>query len=239
MSIAAATPDKLDINRVIRRTIEVLRRNWRSLLRPALLYLFLPTVVVGVLQPHAGPFGSVVGAHPATPLLSLLLLIPYTLFQGGLIRLTSADLKAEAISTDEAMAVGRRRLWPLFGLYLLAGLGIGLGFVLLIVPGVILALAWSVVGPVLIEEDRPVMQTFGRSAELTRGTRLNIFGVLLTFLVFELLGSLVVALVGALLPGLIRDAALWPAYSAVLTVIAGVLVPVIYDELRNLKAAAA
>lgn len=234
MSIAAATPDKLDINRVIRRTIEVLQRNWRSLLRPALLYLYLPGVVVGALQPDAAPFAT----HPAAPLLSLLLLIPYAAFEGGLIRLTIADLRAEAISTDEAMAVGRRRLWPLLGLYLLTGLAVGLGFLLLIVPGVILALAWSVVGPVLIEENRPVMETFGRSAELTRGTRLNIFGVFLTLLVFEVIASLVTILISAPFPGLIGGALLWPAYSAVVTAVAGVLVPVIYDELRTLKQAA-
>jgi hypothetical protein len=230
MSIAAATPDKLAIDRVIHRTIQVLQRNWRSLMRPALLYLYLPGLVVGLVR---GPSG----APAVASLLSLLMLIPYTLFQGGLIRLTIADLRAEAISTDEAMAVGRRRLWPLFGLYLLTGLGVALGCLLLVVPGVLLALAWCVVGPVLIEEDRRVLQTFGRSAELTRGSRLNIFGVMLTLLVFEVIGVVALVLVAAPFPGLFGVVLLSPAYSALVTTVTGVVAPVIYDELRNLKPA--
>jgi hypothetical protein len=228
--------DKLDINRVIQRTIAVLQRNWRSLLRPALLFLYLPEIVVGALQPHRGPFGQSLGMHPALPLVGLLALIPYALFHGGLIRLTVADLRTEAVSTDEAMAEGRRRLWPLLGLYLLAGLGIGLGFLLLIVPGLMLATAWSVVGPVLIEERIPVMDTFRRSAELTRGSRLNIFGVGLTLLVFQLIGSLAASVVSAPLPALLSGALVWPLWSSVVSLVAGVAATVTYDELCGLKA---
>jgi hypothetical protein len=235
MTIVDAAEDKLDINRVIRRTIAVLQHNWRSLLRPALLFLYLPEIVVGALQPHRGPFGQGLGMHPAAALVGLLALIPYALFHGGLIRLTVADLRAEAISTDEAMAEGRRRLWPLLGLYLLAGLGIGLGFCLLIVPGLMLATAWSVVGPVLIEERRPVMDTFHRSAELTRGSRLNIFGVGLTLVVLQLIGVLAASVVSAPFPALLSGALIWPLWSTVFSVVAGVVAAVAYDEVRHLE----
>ncbi|CAN7549636.1 hypothetical protein LJR225_004008 [Phenylobacterium sp. LjRoot225] len=235
MTIVDAAQAKLDINRVIRRTLEVLQRNWRSLLRPALLFLYLPGIVVGALEPHRGPFGQGLGIHPALPLVALLALIPYTLFHGGLIRLTVADLRAEAISTEEAMAVGRRRLWPLLGLSLLAGLGVALGLVLLIVPGVMLATAWSVAGPTLIEERRPVMETFGRSAELTRGSRLNIFGVGLILVVVQLVGSLAVSVVSAPFPALLSGALIWPLWSSAISIAAVAASAVIYDELSSLK----
>ena len=45
--------------------------------------------------------------------------------------------------------------------------------------GILLALAWSMAPPVLIEERRPLGACFGRSAELTRGSRLYIFGLAL------------------------------------------------------------
>lgn len=236
MSLAAVDQQKLEINRVVGRTVEVLQRNWRSLVRPALLYLYLPGVLVGALDPQRGPFGYTSGAHAAAPLISLLALIPYTIIFGGLIRLAVADLRAEAISTDEAMAVGRARLWPLLGLSLLTGLGIGLGMLLLIVPGVMLATAWAVNGAVLIEERRPVMETFRRSAELTRGSRLNIFGVGLLFLVLHLVGAMAAALVSAPFPRLIGSALVWPIPTAVIGVVGAVVVAVIYEELRNLKA---
>lgn len=233
MSLGAVDAAKLDIGRVIQRTIEVLRRLWRSLLQPALLLLYLPGVIVGALSPHgARPFEMTPPFHPAWPLLSLLALIPYAAFQGGLIRLVLADLNAEAVSTGEAMSVGRERLWPLLGLYILMGLGIGLLTILLIVPGVIAALAWCVAPAVLIEERRPVLECFGRSAELTRGLRLNIFGVALTFLVFEIIASLALGLVSLPLPRVFALALVWPLYSTVVGVVAGVIVAVIYNELR-------
>ncbi|HEX5185216.1 MAG TPA: hypothetical protein VFW19_18930 [Allosphingosinicella sp.] len=48
---------------------------------------------------------------------------------------------------------GRRRLWALLGLSLLSGLGILLGFALLILPGLYLLVRWSLAVPILIAED--------------------------------------------------------------------------------------
>lgn len=234
MSVAADVRPKLDINRVVRRSVEVLQRNWRSLVRPALLYLYLPGVVVGLVRPHPSPFALTHMGPPLAPVLSLLALIPYALFQAGLIRLTVADLHAEPLSTDEAMQLGRGRMWPLYGLDLLAGLAIGVGMILFIVPGVYAALAWAVVAPVLVEERRRVLETFGRSAELTRGSRLNILGVGLLVLAAELIASIALALISAPLPALFADALLWPLLSTATAVVVVVVLAVIYDELRTL-----
>ena len=43
---------------------------------------------------------------------------------------------------------------PLIGLSILVAIGVVLGFVFLIVPGVILYLTWSVAAPALVEERR-------------------------------------------------------------------------------------
>lgn len=234
MSVAAGVHHKLDIGRVVRGCADVLRRNWRSLVRPAVLYLYLPGMVVGLFRPHPGPLGMAYAPPPAAPLLSLLALIPYALIQGGMIRLARADLHAEAISTDEAMSVGRGRTWPLFGLDLLFGTAVGVGLLLFIAPGIYAALAWCVVAPVLIEERRPVLDTFARSAELTRGSRLNLLALGLLIMVAEIAASLVLALVSAPFPRLIAHALIWPVLSAVSGVVVVVLSAVVYDELRTL-----
>jgi hypothetical protein len=237
MTIEAAPAGKLDINRVVQRTVEVLRLEWRRLLRPAALMIFLPMVVLGALQPPDHAF--TLAAAPRIGgwgLLSLLALIPYALFSGGLLRLALAEMAAEPITLDGAMAVGRERLWPLLGLYLLMGLGVTIGFCLLVVPGVLLALAWSAAPPVLIEERRPIVACLGRSAELTRGTRLHIFGVGLIFAVFEILASLAVELLAAPFPHIVGAVLLWPLCSTVLAVVSLVLLAAIYNELKGLEA---
>jgi hypothetical protein len=236
MSVATEVHDKLDLSRVVRGSLDVLQRNWRSLLRPALLFLYLPGVAVGFFQPGVTPLGPGPTASFIALLVGFVALLLFARFEGGLIRLTIADLRAEPVSLDDAFQVGRARMWAMLGLYILTGLGVLVGLVLLIVPGVIAALAWNVVGPVLIEERRPVMQTFRRSAELTRGSRLNILLVMLLLLALEIIASLVLALLGAPFPALIGAALLAPLVSAAAAVVAGVVVAVIYDELREREA---
>lgn len=68
---------------------------------------------------------------------------------------------------------------PLLGAGLLAGLGIALGFVLLIVPGFFLLTIWSVIAPVVVVERRPVFEAFGRSRELVRGHGWTVFFIVI------------------------------------------------------------
>ena len=68
--------------------------------------------------------------------------------------------------------------WPLVGASILAGIGIGIGFILLIIPGLILLVIWAVVAPVIVLERPGVFAAFGRSRALVRGTGWNVFAVI-------------------------------------------------------------
>jgi hypothetical protein len=68
--------------------------------------------------------------------------------------------------------------WPLVGASILAGIGIGIGFILLIIPGLILMVIWSVVAPVIVIERPGVFAAFGRSRELVRGNGWAVFAVI-------------------------------------------------------------
>jgi hypothetical protein len=70
-------------------------------------------------------------------------------------------------------------LLPLIGVSILAGLGIAIGFVLFIIPGLILLVIWSVVAPVMVLERPGVFAAFGRSRELVRGNGWAVFRVIL------------------------------------------------------------
>ena len=61
-------------------------------------------------------------------------------------------------------------LLALLGVSILFGVGVGIGFVLLIIPGLILLVMWSVVAPVTVLERPGVFAAFGRSRELVRAT---------------------------------------------------------------------
>ena len=85
----------------------------------------------------------------------------------------------------------RSAFLPLLGVSILFGLGAALGFMLLIVPGIMIVCAWAVAVPALIADRTGVTGAFGRSATLTRGNRWRIFGLALITYVVVLVMSLV------------------------------------------------
>ena len=62
---------------------------------------------------------------------------------------------------------------------IMASLGIGLGLLLLVIPGVILALRWAVASQAAAIENRDWQAALRRSRELTRGNYLHVLAVLL------------------------------------------------------------
>src|SRR5918995_4324832 len=67
---------------------------------------------------------------------------------------------------------------------ILAGIGILLGLVLLIVPGLVLLTWWVLIIPVIVLEERSAGEAFSRSRALVRGHGWGVFGVIvLTILI--------------------------------------------------------
>lgn len=59
---------------------------------------------------------------------------------------------------------------------ILASIGIAIGFVLIIVPGLILLTFWSLIVPWIVIGGSPAMQSFGRSWRTVRGYAWSVFG---------------------------------------------------------------
>ncbi|HEX6285049.1 MAG TPA: hypothetical protein VFZ71_09255 [Pyrinomonadaceae bacterium] len=87
----------------------------------------------------------------------------------------------KVLQTGEAPGVHESYRWGLTKLVKLSLCALiswilqGLGYVFLIIPGIIVGLALAVVYPVAVLEKRSVAKTLARSAELTRGHRVEIF----------------------------------------------------------------
>ena len=71
-----------------------------------------------------------------------------------------------------------------------------IGMIFLIVPGVIISVGWTVIGPAYLHEDTPLFGSFGRSWELTRGYK---WWVWLATIVMGLIMTLVFAFAVALI----------------------------------------
>ena len=125
--------------------------------------------------------------------------------------------------------------WPLVAVSILFGIGVAIGFVLVIVPGLILLVLWSVVAPVTVLERPGVFASFARSRQIVRGNGWNVFGVIVIVFVIVFLISIAVGLAASGLGSLGRALVQWAVNSAIAPVTA-LSASVLYFELRGTPA---
>lgn len=121
--------------------------------------------------------------------------------------------------------------WPLAAVSILFGIGVAIGFVLVIIPGLILLVLWSVVAPVTVLERPGVFAAFGRSREIVRGNGWNVFGVIVIVFVIVFLISIAAGLAVSGLGSVGRALIQWGVDSAVAPV-AALSGSVLYFELQ-------
>lgn len=103
------------------------------------------------------------------------------LYIGALIYALARIKSGKSVTYREAMAVGVRKWFALFAARFIASLLISLGFLLLIVPGVMLAVRYALLDPAVVLEDKGIAASRARSIALTAGRRWEIFGVSVLF----------------------------------------------------------
>jgi hypothetical protein len=191
--MATATLDPhptFNMGRVINRMAATIGRN----LVPFALLASAPSLALGALvlavtplsdgkggfSPNVGPtvLFALLGAAGAAGLLWVFLTY---MLQAAIVHGTVLDLNGRRASTADMVRTGFGQALPILGLALLQSIGIGFGFLLLIVPGFILLTAWSVIIPVRVVEHMPVFDCFSRSSDLTRGHRWAILGLYIVY----------------------------------------------------------
>lgn len=110
----------------------------------------------------------------------------------------------------------------------LYGIAVGIGFLLLIVPGCILLTIWAVIAPAIVVERRGVFEAFGRSRELVAGNGWPVFGVvicaaLITFVVGAVLLSIAEAIAGGPILRIVFSALASTVTAPIGALVAGVL----------------
>ncbi|HEY2439743.1 MAG TPA: hypothetical protein VGI07_05915 [Solirubrobacteraceae bacterium] len=122
-------------------------------------------------------------------------------------------------------------LLPLMGVSVLYAIGVAIGFVLLIIPGLILLVMWSVVAPVTVVERPGVLAAFARSRELVRGNGWAVFGVIVLLGLAVVVVSVAAGLAAASL-GSVGGAVIEWAVTAAVAPLAALSASVLYFALR-------
>ncbi|HEY2136205.1 MAG TPA: hypothetical protein VGH49_09970 [Xanthobacteraceae bacterium] len=148
----------------------------------------------------------------------LLAIVLNTIGQAVILRGAFQQLRGRPLNVGEAVQKGLARFFPILGLALLYGLGLGVAFLLLVVPFFIVGTMWAVALPACVVEELGPTASLGRSRSLTKGYRWKIFWIMLLLLIVSAIVGGVIRLVLAPMGfmvaafGSIIWTAIWAAY---------------------------
>lgn len=196
------TGEELSVGRVLSRGFGVIGDNPVTVFGIALLLGGIPTVAFGFYQrsltaAEMDP-DQVLGMLVVTLGSALVSMVCQAVVQGSLVRATVAHANGQRAGFGETIGGALALALPLIGLSIVLTLGVALGFLLLIVPGIMLFVIWSVAAPALVAERIGVFDALGRSRDLTRGARWQVFGVIVILVVISWIFS---AIFGAAMLG--------------------------------------
>jgi hypothetical protein len=221
---------KLDTARVFERVFRIYADQF-TLLIPAALLLFIPVALLNaVILSGGGALAWILTSAIAT--------IATFWYQGMVVEAARDILDGRRDHTVGSLFQSALPLVaPLLGAGILAGIGITIGLVLLIVPGLFLLTIWAVIVPAIVIERVGVIDSFGRSRELVRGNGWQVFGVIVVLFLLQLVAS---GVVNAIVGGASDDS--FVGYVIADLIVRMLVVPlsavaatVMYIELRRLK----
>jgi hypothetical protein len=219
---------RLDIGGVIGETFRTYGAQ-AGLILGAAFVIFLPIAIVdGFIENQGGFLLSVVG--------SIISIVGAYWFQGMVVQAVRdiqdgrRDFTLGGLFSSVRSVVG-----TLILVGILAGIGIGIGFILLIIPGLILLTIWAVVGPAVVVDRTGVFGAFGRSRELVRGHGWAVFAVIFFFFIIIAIGHAIIAAIAGAVSDTVVGYALASLIGNLLLAPLGALAAaVLYFHLRRL-----
>ncbi len=229
---------------ILEAAFDLYRRYWKSLIQ-------IVAVVVVPLTLLQYWIGSVVDQNVTTTsngkvvvtgsgstwggagVVSLLSLVMWSILIGAIAWAVGSVLVGREPDVGDAYRFGYRRLWSVLLVSVLYALAVGVGLLLFIIPGIIIAVRLSVAIPALIVERRKATDALRRSWDLVRGYSWPVFAA---FLVVTLLNSIVNGVLTAIGGDNWFVAAIFAAIgSCITTPFLGLVLGLVYFDLRVRK----
>jgi hypothetical protein len=171
---------------------------------------------------------------------SIVSLIAWTLFTGFVVSLVADVREGKTnFTAGELLSSGWHAVPRLIGYGILFGIAVGIGLLLLIVPGLFLLTIWAVGVPAIVVERAGVIEAFGRSHQLVKGHGWTVFGaIVVAFLILWGLGFAAIVIGAA-----IGDAAGAIILAIIVNILAApfaaLISSVLFFELRGLESGSA
>ena len=184
---------------IVGRAFQIYRDQAATLL-PAALLVYAVQLLAALLVPNFFVLAAIVG------------IVVGVFYQGMVVNLVAdvQDGRRDHSLGELFKSVGPVVL-PLIGLAIIAGIAIAIGFVLIIIPGLILLTIWSVAAPVMVVEHPGVFAALGRSRDLVRGYGWPVFGTIILAALIDFAINAVAAVIASGLSDVLTAVVNWIA----------------------------
>jgi hypothetical protein len=220
---------KLETGRVFERIFKIYGEQF-TLLIPAALLLFIPVALInGLLRDEGGVLLALIAAAVSV--------IATYWYQGMIVEAVRDILDGRRDHTIGSLfSSAAPFIGTLFLAGVLAGIGIAIGLILLIVPGLFLLTIWAVIVPAIVIDRTGVLGSFGRSRELVKGNGWRVFGVIVVlFLLQVIVGGILSAIADSATDSFVGYAIADLILSVLILPLSAIAATVIYVELRRIK----
>jgi hypothetical protein len=181
---------RIEVGEVVGEAFSIYRDNAGPLLGSAIVVFAVVGIAAGLLVNTGGVVLGVLAA--------IVRIAGQALYTGFVVRLVE-DVRdgRRDHSVGDLFSAAAPAIGPLIAFGILSAIGVGIGFILLVIPGLILATFWSLGPPAIVVEGAGPIQAFGRSWNLVRGHGWSVFWTLLVVLLILLAIGLVLGAIGA------------------------------------------
>lgn len=251
-----------EIGRVLARTFSAIRENFLNFFLASFIFIGIPYFLLSLWPILTGLYSQGIMTDPEalegffgrfiliSVVTGIVMMLSMFFLQITIIYASFKTYSGSPVGLGESLKVSLRYFLPIIGLSIIAGLGMMVGFMLLVVPGIMLLVMWMVSTPALIVEKTGVMGALSRSKELTSGYKwwvLLLFVILMVFsmligavgailmLVTGIPGQETILLEGASTPFLIASAVINTFVQMISYVITASGIAALYYELRFIK----
>lgn len=209
-----------------------------------LILLALPTAVLSAIFGTAMDFGAGTGQERVPPGAVTIIVATlvgvvvsfalYSLCQAMVVHAAVQAMRGRSVQLAETLSASLPRVVPVLLLSVISGILIMLASLALLIPGMMVMTMLFVSQPVCVVERRGPIASMSRSAELTKGHRWRVFGMILLIILIQ-------AVIGLVLAALLRGAGslaeeiLTMAWNTLTMAFSAVVCAVVYHDLRILK----
>jgi hypothetical protein len=170
-----AAADRVSVGGVVNETFSIYGQNAWALIGSSIVVFVIVGVASGLLQNSGGVVLALLAA--------IVRLAGYALYTGFVVKLVDDVRDGRRDQTvGDLFSSAAPAIVPLIAFGILYAIGVTIGLILLIVPGLILLTFWSVGAPAIVVEGAGPIEAFGRSWRLVRGEAWSVFATLVVIL---------------------------------------------------------